>query len=159
MKLFVKLGLSYPGDYLDQIAWLTYGYWNPYRAFTLGSTTPFINKPLPESYADVRNRDLIPFLDPVFNFVYYDTGRFRLPVFAWFYRGTVYVWSVVLLLMYGKARKNRMAMSMGAIPFFYLVTVFAGPLCQFRYLYFNVLTLPIILYCLLCTGNKSSIRS
>ena len=39
--------------------------------------------------------------------------------------------------------------SISMIPLFYLITVLAGPLCQFRYIYFNVLTLPVVLYALL----------
>lgn len=157
--LFIKYGLKYPGDYLDQLAWLTYGYWNPFRAFTLGSTTPHIVKPLPEGYTDVRNHDLVPFMDGLFDFVYNDTGRFKLPLLAWCYRGTVYFWAVILLFIYGIARRNRDMVSMSTVPLFYLVTVFAGPLCQFRYMYFNVLTLPLILYCLMCRGGNLSDRS
>lgn len=145
IKIFIKCGLKYPGDYIDQFAWLTYGYWNPYDAFTLGSTTPYVVKPLPEEYADIKNKNLIPGLEGIFNAFYYDTGRFRVPLISWFYRCTIYVWAVVFLVVSGAVRKSRRMISIGAIPFFYLVTVFAGPLCQFRYVYFNVLTLPVIL--------------
>ena len=145
VKIFIKCGFKYPGDYIDQFAWLTYGYWNPYDAFTLGSTTPYVVKPLPEEFADVKNKNLIPAFEGIFNAFYYDTGRFRVPLIAWFYRCTVYVWAVVFLLVVGAVKKSRRMISIGAVPFFYLVTVFAGPLCQFRYVYFNVLTLPLIL--------------
>ena len=145
IKIFIKCGLKYPGDYIDQFAWLTYGYWNPYDAFTMGSTTPYVVKPLPEEFADVKNTDLIPALDGLFGAVYYETGRFRIPLISWFYRCTLYVWSVIFLLVAGLVRKSRRMISLAAVPFFYLVTVFAGPLCQFRYVYFNVLTFPLIL--------------
>ena len=145
IKIFIKCGLKYPGDYIDQFAWLTHGYWNPYDAFILGSTTPYVVKPLPEEYADVTSKNLVPAFEGVFNAVYYDTGRFRIPLIAWFFRSTIYVWSVVFLVICGIVRKSRRMLSIGAIPFFYLVTVLAGPLCQFRYVYFNVLTLPIVL--------------
>ena len=154
IKLFIKCGLKYPGDYLDQMAWLTYGYWNPYHAFTLGSTTPIIVKPLPEEYTDVLNRNLVPALENIFLFVYYHEGRFQLPLFAWCYRGCIYFWSVILLLIYGIARKNGRMISVSAVPIFYLMTIFAGPLCQFRYMYFNVMTLPIILYSILITDKS-----
>lgn len=145
IKIFVKCGVKYPGDYIDQFAWLTYGYWNPYDAFTMGSTTPYVVKPLPEEFADVKNEDLIPALDGVFGAMYYETGRFRIPLLSWFYRCTLYVWSVFFLLIAGIVKKSRRMISLSAVPFFYLVTVFAGPLCQFRYVYFNVLTFPLVL--------------
>ena len=145
LKLFIKCGLKYPGDYIDQFAWLTYGYWNPYEAFTLGSTLPYVVKPLPEEYADITNKNLIPAFEGLFNAIYYDTGKFRIPLISWFLRATVYVWSVVFLIISGAFKKSRRMISVGAIPLFYLVTVFAGPLCQFRYVYFNVLTLPVVL--------------
>ncbi len=156
IKIFIKCGLKYPGDYIDQFAWLTYGYWNPYDAFTLGSTTPYVVKPLPEEYADITNKNLIPGLEGIFNAFYYDTGRFRVPLISWFYRCTLYVWAVVFLVVSGAVRKSRRMISMGAIPFFYLVTVFAGPLCQFRYVYFNVLTLPVILLAIAEGYGKAS---
>ena len=156
IKIFIKCGLKYPGDYIDQFAWLTYGYWNPYDAFTLGSTTPYVVKPLPEEYADITNKNLIPGLEGIFNAFYYDTGRFRVPLISWFYRCTIYVWAVVFLLVSGLVRKSRRMISIGAVPFFYLVTVFAGPLCQFRYVYFNVLTLPVILLAIAEGYGKAS---
>ncbi len=148
ISLFIEMGLKYPGDYLDQFAWLTYGYWNPYHAFVLQSTAAVIVTPLPEMYADVENKCLNPWMEDYFIKIYCDNGRFKMPLLSWFFRGTIYFWSVLFLLICGMVWKNRRMISLAAVPFFYLVTVLAGPLCQFRYIYFNILTLPLVLYAL-----------
>jgi len=149
IKLFFYCGLKYPGDYLDQFAWLTHGYWNPYRAWVLTSTTAVCVRPLPEQYADIRHDYKLPFGENSFHWVWWHEGRFKIPLIAWFFRGTVYFWSVIFLFVYGISKKNRRMISISMIPLFYLITVLAGPLCQFRYIYFNVLTLPVVLYALL----------
>lgn len=148
MLLFLKCGLKYPGDYIDQLGWLTYGYWNPYRTFILGSTTPYFARMLPEGIPNVEKVCLNPLMKDFYDKIYLETERFTLPLFAWFYRGAIYFWSVIFLLVIGAVKKSRRMVCISAIPFFHIVTVLAGPLCQFRYLYFNVLTLPLILFAL-----------
>lgn len=154
LRLFIKYGTKYPADYLDQIGWMVMGYFNPLYAHVLGGTTPFIYTPLDDEFMQIEHEDLLPIGKSYFEWMYYNDGRFRFPLFSLMFRPMIYTWITLYALAYGIYRKNRYKMSLSLIPFMYLGTILLGPICHFRYMYFNILFLGFELYVIISAEGK-----
>lgn len=146
IKLFVKCGLMYPEDYLDQIGWMTMGYFNPLYAHVLGSTTNVFYTPLDDQFMQIEHKNLLPIGSRLFDWMYYEDGRFQMPLFSFFYRPVIYVWMTFFAFAYGIYRKDKRRVALSLIPMLYFGTILLGPICQFRYIYLNVLFLGLILF-------------
>jgi len=146
IKLFVKCGLMYPKDYIDQIGWMTMGYFNPLYAHVLGSTTNVFYTPLDDQFMQIEHKNLLPIGSRIFDWMYYENGRFQMPLFSFFYRPVMYVWMTFFAFAYGIYRKDKRRVALSLIPLLYFGTILLGPICQFRYIYLNVLFLGLILF-------------
>ena len=146
IKLFIKCGFMYPADYLDQIGWMTMGYFNPLYAHVLGGTTPVFYAPLDDQFMQIEHKDLLPIGSRLLDWMYYEDGRYQIPLFALFYRPMIYVWTSLFAFAYGIYRKDKRRVALALIPMLYFGTILLGPICQFRYLYLNVLFLGFVLF-------------
>ncbi len=157
LGLFVKGALLYPGDYLDQFAWLTYGYWNPLYNFVLASTAPAFHGALPDGLEPIEEDNYLPIGGKFMDWMYYDgNGRFMIPVIAWFFRPVIYTYAALFAFCYGIYRKDRKKIALSIIPLLYLGTILLGPLCQFRYVYLNVLFLGFTLFVTLTSFSSET---
>nr|MCR5310507.1 DUF6020 family protein [Lachnospiraceae bacterium] len=146
--LFVRGFFKYPGDYLDQCGMLTRGYWNPLYEHVLTSTTPMPGAGIPDGYMNIEPKNLLPTGGKLFDWMYHKDGRFMIPLFSIFFRPSLYAYAALFAFMYAIYRKSRSRAAVSLIPLMYLGTVFLGPVCQFRYIYFNALCLGLSLYVL-----------
>ena len=146
IKLFIKCGFMYPADYLDQLGWMTMGYFNPLYAHVLGGTTPVFYTPLDDQFMQIEHKNLLPVGSGLLDWMYYREGRYEIPLFSLFYRPMIYVWMTFFAFAYGIYRGDKRRISMSLIPMLYFCTILLGPICQFRYMYFNILFLGYILF-------------
>lgn len=151
IKLFIKVGLICPGEYIEAIGGLTVGYWywldEPY--FLTGTTKLFSMAMLGE-YPGITNKNLLPFGSELFDYIYgKEDGRLQIPLFGWAWRPTVYVWGFLFALGYAIYKKSIRMLTLLMIPFMYLCTCFLGPVSWLRYIYINVAAFPIMIYLLM----------
>ncbi len=151
LMLFLKGGLKYPADYLDQFSWLTFGYFNPAYAHVIGSTTPVFYGGLRGDYTDIEVKNLLPGGGKLLPWMYSDdtVGRFRIPIFSWFFRPAIYAWFCIYAFLYGIYTKSRRKIALSMIPLMYFGTILLGPMIFFRYMYLNALFLGFMVYLML----------
>lgn len=151
IKLFIKVGLRFPGEYIEAIGGLTVGYWywldEPY--FLIG-TTKLYSMPMPGDYPGITTENLLPFGSGLYDYMNgKEDGRLQIPLFGWAWRPTIYVWGFLFALGYSMYKKNIRKLTLLMIPFMYLCTCFLGPVSWLRYIYINVAAFPIMIYLLI----------
>ncbi|MBR1861741.1 MAG: hypothetical protein IJ796_07770 [Lachnospiraceae bacterium] len=147
-KLVAKVGIKFPGEYLEAISGLTCGYWYlgvlPYY---VGGTTKLYVIYFADDTPNIENKNLLPFGGFVYDIMYGEKeGRLSVPVLGWLWRSGLYFWIYVFAFFYSIYRKN--VKSLGAIifPFMYLMTCLLGPVPWLRYIVINIIMLPSLLY-------------
>ena len=155
INLFIKVGLRYPGEYIEAIGGLTLGYWycldEPYF---LTGTTKLYSMPMMGEYPGITNENLLPFGSELFDYMNgEEDGRLQMPIFGWAWRQTVYVWGFLFAFGYAIYKKDIRKLTLLMIPFMYLCTCFLGPISWLRYIYINVAAFPIMIYLLMEPGE------
>lgn len=150
LKLFAKVGLRFPGEYIEQFCFLTCGYWLTYEyPYCFSGTTSVFWQTIPLDVEQIEHKDFFSFGGEILDGLYIETERLSVPLFGFFFRGTLYTWFTLFAIMYGVYRKHKGKMAVVAIPFAYLLTVFLAPTSFIRYLYCNVVVLPVLFWVLM----------
>ena len=157
-KLFIKVGLKYPGAYIEAVAALTSGYYAPVTSpyYFTGSTklyTVVVEGWYPQP--EVINK--LPFGSAFFDYLYGDReGRLRLPLEGWLWRSAVYFWGFVFAFLYLIYKKKHNNLFVLLFPFLYMLSCLLGPTSLFRYLFINIAALPVALYLVIKPDATSS---
>lgn len=147
LKLFIKMGLKYPGDYIDSIIGLTIGYWYPFDLpYWTNGFNDLAARPVGHDLEEITIKRIVPSLEKFTTWYFVEGGRMKLPLFGWFWRGTLYTWGCLYAFGYCIYRKNKKGLSYVMIPLCYLLTCFLGPVSYLRYIYLNVALLPMMFY-------------
>lgn len=155
-KFIVKMAFKYPGDLVESVAALTLSYWYPddYPYYMLGSPAMY-QKAIGGGYPEIEIKDLLPFGSSFFDEFYYKGyGRFEIPLLGWFWRTTTYVWTFFFGFAYLIYQKKWKQLGFISIPFMYLLTCFLGPVAWMRYIVINIVTLPVMIWCMIEKKNK-----
>ena len=157
-KLFVKVGLKYPGKYLEAVTGLTSGYYMPICSpyFVTGSTKIYTAN-IPGDYQQIVVTDKLPVGSAVFSYLYGDAdGRMKLPLSGLLWRCPTYFWAFIYAFMYLIYKKKYNNLFVLLLPFLYMLSCLLGPCTFLRYLYINIASLPIALYLILHRDVTSS---
>lgn len=157
-KLFAKVGLKYPGKYLEAVTGLTSGYYMPICSpyFVTGSTKIFTVY-IPGDYEQIAVTNKLPVGSAIFNYLYGDSdGRMKLPLLGLLWRCSTYFWAFTYAFMYLIYKKKYNNLFVLLFPFLYMLSCLFGPCSYLRYLYINIAALPIALYLALCKDTTSS---
>ena len=155
IKLFIKLGLKCPGEYIETIIGLTTGYWYAfdYPYFLTGSTKLFSLYISPD-YPSIENKNFLPIGSKIFDYMYGENERrLRIPLLGYLWKGTLYVWGYLFAISYLIYKRNRKGLTVLLIPAMYMLSCFLGPVSFLRYIYINIALLPLLIY-VLSTGER-----
>lgn len=158
IKLWIKVGLDYPGDYIESIVGLTIGYWytgaSPYWLY---GNTQFGNTYSSFGLDTIENTHILPDSFGIIEWLFGPSnGRLDVPLFGWFWRGTIYTWTFFIGAGYMIYKKNKRGLSLIMIPLFYLLSCFLGPVSWLRYIYPNVTLFPFLIYLLFTASHSES---
>lgn len=155
-KFIVKMALKYPGDLIESVVCLTWGYWYPddYPFCMLGY--PYLTqKPIGNGLQEIEIKNLLPFGSSFFDSFYGNGyGRYEIPVLGWFWRTTTYTWIFLFGFAYLIYQKRWKQLGIISIPFVYLLTCFLGPVAWMRYVVINVVSLPVMILCMLQSSES-----
>ena len=136
LKLWISVGLKYPGEYLK--AWIdqTKGYWN--GGYNYWVAASYVEK---NSYG-IQRIVKIPLFEVLF---YYYLNLFNLPVIKLFTSIGFNIWLVMFIIIHGISNKNKTTLSLVPLIGIWGTLLVATPVfCEFRYIYCLFTTLPII---------------
>lgn len=151
LKLWLKVGLKFPDEYIECIVTNTMGYWYPLGqgAYVVGHFE-FYHKLMwvPE---EIIKENHCPIVAPYTNLFW--SGEYReTPIIGYLFRLDFWTWFLIYYVVWALLRREQNIFFVSTIPFMYLLTCFLGPTAVLRYIYCLVVTIPLLLGMVLDTN-------
>ena len=155
-KLWVKVGLKFPDEYLESIITNTFGYWYPLnQGVYVSAEVPIyhvfigVGEELTKvNYCSWAYNLYLPFWSMEYR---------QVPILGFLFRNAPYVWTLLLAFFYAWYKKDVAKIIVFLFPMFYLATCFAGPTVFLRYIYYLVTLAPLLIY--LAISKEKSLES
>ena len=147
-KLVAKVGLLYPGEYVEAFCGLTAGYYAPLNSpYFLTGPMKLYTVPITDDYPMYEPEYKLPVLGGLFDYLYKEKeGRLKIPLFGMFWRGAIYFWGFVFAFLYLIYKKRPANLCIILFPFIYMLTCLLGPVSYLRYIIVNITALPLAIY-------------
>ncbi|MDE7224458.1 MAG: hypothetical protein K2O34_11865 [Acetatifactor sp.] len=145
-KLWLKVGLQFPDEYLESIITNTMGFWYPLNQGRYVSMDIALYHTLIGVDQEITKHDYFPPASQLYNYFFYHGNGYSTPVLAYFFRSAPYIWLLVFTLLWSIWKKRYRLLLWGMLPLMYLGTCFLGPTAALRYIYCLVVCVPLLLY-------------
>lgn len=145
-KLWIKIGLQFPDEYLESIITNTMGYWYPLNQGVYVSADIAIYHTLIGTEHEIVKHDYFPLVTGFYNYLLYYINYRHIPIMGYFFRNAPYVWLMILALLWSIYQKRYSLLIWGLLPLMYLGTCFLGPMAALRYIYCLIVCSPLLLY-------------
>ena len=156
LKLYVKMGLKFPDEYIEAWAANTMGYWYPLdRGQYVSGAIEFYHK-LIWLGPEVVKREYCSWPELIYKPLYQDLN---VPAVGYLHRPEFWIWFLTYFLFWSVYRKRKDAGLTGVIPLMYLGTCYLGPVAILRYVYCLVVITPLIGYVVMQSTEESAERS
>lgn len=146
LKLWLKVGLQFPDEYLESLITNTMGYWYPLNQGKYVSADIAVYHTLIGVEQEIIKHDYFPPADGYYNWLFFYENYHELPVIGYLFRNAPYVWLLVLALLWSIYKKRYGLLMWGMLPLMYLGTCFLGPMAALRYIYCLIVCMPLLLY-------------
>ncbi len=154
LKLWIKVGLQYPDEYIENLVTNTMGYWYPLNQGHYVSADIAIYHTLIESGAEIEKVDLCPLVSPIYNWFFYHLKYRETPILGYLFRNAPYVWACIIFMLFAVYKKDKKLATMGMLPIVYLLTCMCGPMAALRYIYCIIVCMPLMICTLLALARK-----
>lgn len=153
-KLWGKIGLKFPGEYLESIITNTMTYWFPLNhGIYLANDTALYHQ-LIGVEEEIIKYDYCPWAGKIYNDLFWEGNYIYVPLLGFFFRSVTYVWLIIFYLFWCLYKKDRKGIMAGMLPVFYLLTCFGAPTAALRYIYCLVACAPLLVYIIVSYGKK-----
>ena len=151
LKLFAKVGLQYPGEYVEAICGLTMGYFTPLNSpYFLTGITKLYTMGIPGGFTSPVISSKLPIGNAVFDYLYRDeSGRLGIPVFGMLWRCSAYFWAYIFAFLYLIYKRRPGNLCILLFPLMYMFSCLLGPVSFLRYICINTISLPVAIYLIL----------
>ena len=158
-KLWAKLGLRFPGEYLESIITNTLGYWYPLDSGIYITQGMALYHTLIGTEHEIEKYSYCPWAEKVYNYLFVTGHWTEVPLLGYSFRPDSYVWLLVSVILWALYRRQRMFVGMTAVPFMYFGTCLLGPAVVLRYIYCLIVLVPLFFYMIMRTGrNEDAIQ-
>lgn len=146
LKLWVKIGLKYPDEYLESILTNTLGFWYPGKKAVFTMPGVALYHTLIGKGAEIEKKDYFPLANKVYSYLFYEGKYINFPVLSYLFRIDPYIWCMFIVFIWFIYQRKRKMWSCMMIPWMYLLTCFLGPMACLRYVYCLVCIIPLLLF-------------
>nr|WP_296440777.1 DUF6020 family protein [uncultured Acetatifactor sp.] len=158
MKLFVKVGLKFPDEYIEAWVTNTMGFWYPLdRGLYACNPIDFYHKLIWTEHEIVK-RSYLNWPRVIYEPLYYYGDYVKAPVLGYLHRTDCWIWFLTYFLLWSIYKKRRDAGLAGIIPLMYLGTCYLGPVAVLRYVYCLVVIVPLIGYVVMRSREENEGR-
>jgi len=144
VSTWLKLGIRFPGQYLDAWLYTTEGAWyiadvSANRIYGTGTASGFGYlstdvRPMPYGF-EVQPHSYLPGLRGMIERIVSDNAFEKIPVIRFLFAPALYIWILVLYLHYMSVIKERRGILVMVLPIAVYLTVLMGPAILIRYMY------------------------
>lgn len=143
VKLYVKLGLHYPSQYINAFLNLTYGYWYPNDL--LPDNTTYRKYIEVYTGGDITFESKIPWLLEKLKKIGMDSSYQSIPGFSMLFSPAFYIWSLIFITTICIYEKKYKFLTLMLLPCTFLLSILFGPVALLRYAYPVILCTPMAL--------------
>lgn len=171
LRDWVKFGLEYPNDYIDAFLALTSGYWflddvSHAEVLGYGDDTNLgllytFNASQSDTFEGVESHSYLPGLLKMYQRIVNGNCYFSWPVVSSLFKPALYCWALALVMISLVYMHCRRKLFLCLLPFFYLMTLFLGPVVNMRYAYPIIVAVPLLFAWLFDShdiGDESSVQ-
>ncbi|MBE5878620.1 MAG: hypothetical protein E7288_01420 [Lachnospiraceae bacterium] len=145
LKLFVKVGIQFPDEYLESVITNTFGYWYPLPQGFYVSADVATYHTLIGMGEEIEKQSKLPFGTEAFQWMFWAQNYRNLPLVGFFFRNAIYFWGLVAYMLWCLKQQRRELWAPGIFAFVYFASCFAGPMAALRYIYCIVAVMPLLL--------------
>ncbi len=153
-KLWAKLGLRFPGEYLESIITNTMGYWYPLDSGTYVVMGVSLYHTLIETEHEIEKHSYCPWAEKIYNYFFWAGHWTEVPLLGYSFRPDSYVWLLISAILWALYRRQRMFTGLMAVPFMYFGTCLLGPTVALRYVYCLIVLVPLFFYMIMRAGGR-----
>ncbi len=146
LKLWVKLGLQFPEEYLESIITNTLGYWYPVDRGDYAAAGIALYHTLIGTEQEIVKQSYCAPAEKVYNYLFYEGNYRETPILGYLFRPDAYVWLLAVVFLWGMERRDKRVTMVSLIPLLYLGTCFLGPMAALRYVYCLIVSVPLFVY-------------
>ena len=151
-KLWAKVGLQFPGEYLESILTNTLGYWYPLdRGDYVVMGIPLYHTLIGTEEEIVKHSYCSP-AEKIYNYFFFEGNYRQTPLLGYLFRAELYVWLLIYFILWAIYKKQITLGKIAVIPFLYLGTCFLGPTVAVRYVYCLIVLAPLFVYLIADSG-------
>ena len=144
VKLWIKVGIRYPEDYVEAIGSLVQGYFYPLET-SYGAVMDIALYTVPyDKMEPLVKKDLAPW-HKIFD-CFYNESKYNIPLWGLLFRPTVYIWGLMFAIAWEIIRKRRQAFIVTLLPLMYFCTCLLGPAAMMRYILPLIYTVPVVVW-------------
>lgn len=155
LKDWIYIGLHYPNDYIDAFLALTCGYWSildESHANVWGNGSSMgtglistFNASTTDKYEKIENKSFIPWLEKMDRKLVNDNTYLSIPIVSILFKPAFYCWILFFIFVSSLFLKKKKVFIVTLWPTIYLMTMYLGPVVNYRYVYPILISLPLLL--------------
>ncbi len=147
LKLWIKLGLSYPGEYIESFLTNTLGFWylgDVEYAMASGDDIAAYHTLIGLS-EEIEKKALWPVFPEIFDYLFYEQGFRNIPILNYLFRCSTYLWLLVVYATYALYQKEYNKLFIISLLVAYFASCFFGPWVALRYIYNIIVCCPVLI--------------
>lgn len=148
-KLWVKVGLQFPDEYIESIVTNTMGYWYPLNQGTYVSNDFALYHTLIGVGEEIEKRTQCQWAYDLYSAFFYHKNFYYVPLLGYSFRNAPYIWTILIALLWCIYKKDKKAIKILFLPLVYFFTCLCGPWAALRYIYCLVVCAPLLIYIML----------
>lgn len=156
-KLWIKVGMKFPDEYIENLVTNTMGYWYPLNQGHYVSADFALYHILIGIGEEIKKENYCQWLSAIYDPLFYKMEYRQTPVLGYMFRNAPYVWTCVVGMLYAFYKKDKKLIMTGLLPIVYLLTCMCGPMAALRYIYCIVVCMPLII-CVMLGSNQKKIE-
>ena len=158
-KLWAKVGVQFPDEYIESIVTNTMGYWYPLNQGRYVSADIAVYHTLIGIGDEIENHGYCDVVSKIYDPLFFKGEYYKVPLLGFFFRNAPYIWSTVIFAIFGLYKKDKRILLASCLPIIYLFTCFCGPMVALRYIYCIIVCMPILFYLILNQKNMNCSKS
>ncbi len=155
-KLWLKVGLQFPDEYIESILTNTMGYWYPLNQGIYVTQDLALYHTLIGKGDEIVKQNYCSWAYDWYASLFWQTEYHFVPILGYAFRNAPYVWMIIFYMLWSFYKKNKEQILMGLLPFLYFGTCLLGPIAALRYIYCIIVCVPLFAYLALSKKQKET---
>lgn len=145
LKLWLKVGLRFPDEYVESIVTNTMGYWYPLNQGHYVSADIALYHMLIGEGQELEKACYCSWADAFYAPLFWKGEYKEIPLLSFLFRNALYCWFFLFFGAWGIYRKSKGVILTGLFPLLYFLSCLCGPMAALRYIYCLIVCVPLML--------------